>query len=211
MKANTDEELKERGLTDEAIWIVRNANDNATVLAETMGKVTYRIAVLYYTYDSAKKITSLATNATWEWSTRPVQTFNDIIGVGTSENFKKDSGETKVYYYKNGNKSSTKITSTFDLKTANSGLNAFSSFPALKVVYPGHDPADKYYAMKGECRTDWSVSGNIKTVGIACNYGHTIISCTPALSTSKGGVGISFTPEWKIDQGTEDYMPVNRK
>ena len=211
MRGSSDDELIAQGYNQNSIGIIRNAKDNATVLAETMGNVTYRVAVVYYTYDSAKKITSLTTNATWEWSKKPVQNLTDIIGVGTSEHFKKDSGSTKVTYYMNGHKNSVKKVFSVKHTVTNAGRTVFSRIPMKKRITSDNGLVRDYYAMEGSCVTSWSVSGNIKTVGIATNYGHSITALEPDISVSASGVSISFTPKTTITQGDEAYISVERK
>lgn len=209
MKKSSDTELRKRGLSEEDIRTVRTAKNEDIILAATMGNVTYRIAKIYYTYDSAKGVTSLTTNATWEWSTKPVSCFTDIVATGTSGGFKKDSGTSTIYYYPNGDKTLTAKTETVAQNTANSGLNTVCKFSMKKTMAYGSTRRD-CYAMKGSSMTNWSVSGNIKTVGIASNYGHSKFSCSPSLSVSASGVGLSFTPSALVEFGTEAYSSITR-
>lgn len=210
MKDSTDEELREKGLSEEAIRIVRSSNDNATILAETMGKVTYRIAVISYTYDSKRDVTSLTTNATWTWSVTPVQTWTDAIGCRTSDHFHKISGSTSITYYMDGHRNATKKTYSAEVRTEDSGLSCYSRIPMRKEI-TSSGGVKPYYALEGSCKVNWEVSSRVPSSGIASNYGHAILTCTPKVVIGSNKL-LSFSPIATIQKGdTEAYMPINMK
>lgn len=211
MRNCSDAELREKGLTEEAIRKVRNSNDDATILAETMGKVTYRIAVVSYTYDSKEDTTSLTTNATWTWSVTPVQTWTDAIGCRTSDHFHKTSGSTTITYYMDGHRNATKKTFSADVKTEDAGLSCYSRIPMRKEITSSGGLVKKYYALEGSCKVNWKISGMNKSSGIASNYGHAIVTCTPKVTLGSDNT-LSFSPIAAIQKGKyEAYTPIDMK
>ena len=208
--------MKERGLTEQDIALLRKSDNNAVILSQTMGSVTYRINKLRYEYNSATKITNLVTNFTWEWSSRPLFEFVDIVACSTNLNYGRLSSyggttsKTVVQYYKNGNKSTTPKAKTVEQGTIDSGTKTYSRF-ALKAPYASSNPdrPDLYYAMKGQMIVAWEVAGIKRSTSIAGNYGHTTVAVkTPGLAVGKGGLSLSFTPTLSVQSGQEDQIVV---
>ncbi len=216
LKNSSDKELKEMGFTAEKIMLVRKSNDSAVILSQTMGSVTYRINKLRYEYNSATKITNLVTNFTWEWSSRPLVEFIDIVACGTNLNYGRlpsyggTSSKTVVQYYKNGNKSTTPKSKTIEQGTIDNGTKTYSRF-SLKAPYASSNPdrPDLYYAMKGQMIVAWEVAGIKNSTSIAGNYGHSTVSiANPSLAAGKGGLTLSFTPSVSVQSGVEDQIVV---
>ena len=53
--------------------------------------------------------------------------------------------------------------------------------------------------------TKWVASGEKNTLGIASNYGHSILACTPTVAVNLGGPSFSFSPSKKINYGGEAF------
>ncbi|MDD6881237.1 MAG: hypothetical protein PUE18_06635 [Firmicutes bacterium] len=193
----TNEELIDMGFSNEDISKIKNA----TRAQQTYGNVTYTIS--YSEMYRSGGNTYLTTKMTWDWSSEPSFLSTDIVAMTTSENFTKNSAYVKVNYYAYGNKNSTKTSEYGTVQTENSGKGVFYRITMGKEW----DTINKKYkkvALSGEMETEWSVSGSISQVGIASNYGHSIVTLTPSVSFG-GGYSISFTPEYRCVSGDEAY------
>ena len=213
LKSSTPDTLAEQGFSNSAISVIQNSENEAEILAVTMGNVTYSVTAVSLTYSGG--ISRLKAMLQWSWSSKPTLTMKDIVAITTNKDFYRDSeseyNSTKIKYYKNGNKNTTAKTRTETQSTKSSGKVTFSRVP-MKVAYASStsDKDDVYYAMTGIMKVEMKESGKITTANVSGSYGHTIISCTPSVSIGLDGVGsITFTPELKVETGPESTHSID--
>ncbi|MEA4922609.1 MAG: hypothetical protein VB031_04490 [Eubacteriaceae bacterium] len=173
------------------------------------GDVTYTISYTKSKFRYKKGNTYLQTKMTWSWKKLPHFLASDIAAMTTSEHFAMTSGSASINYYKGGKKSSNKKTVKKRAFTKNSGKGAYCKFPMAQLM----KYKKKYYyydALSGSMTVNWRVSGNVKSVGISSNYGHTTVSCVPSVSFGAGGGSISFSPVACVKKGVEAYRNIRR-
>jgi len=216
LKAKTPAMLREQGYSEDEVNLIKRSNNEAEILTQTMGKVTYTVTAMSLKCEN--NITRLKAQFTWEWSSKPVVTLIDIVGMTTNKDFYRDETSsynvTNITYYKNGNLTSPSRTRTEMQNTKESGTKVYTKIP-MYVSYPSDtsDKDDIYYAMKGTMQVEMKESGVIYTTNVSGNYGHTIVSCDPsvAVSSSGGDVSgsISFTPKLFVESGVESTHSID--
>ena len=198
MRLLSKEELRQAGLTDNDIMRI----NQPLKARETYGKVTYTITFTDMYQKNGN--TYLKTKATWSWSKAPTVLLTDVIAMTTSESFTKDSAACKINYYPNGDKNRAKTTYSGTVKTEDAGRGVFSRI-SMGNDWDVANHSYKRIAMSGYMTTTWSIGKKITQAGIASNYGHSIVGCTPSISIGKKTASISFTPEKKCKSGDEAY------
>ena len=201
-KAQSDLELKSRGLSDKQIDIIRNEKNVQKAASQVYGEVTYTIQSTEYKY--SKPDTYLSVKATWNWSTAPLLLHSDIIACTTSESgFTRLSSSGSAYYRvtKNGN---VKSTYALKMQTNGSGIGVYADIDLAKTYSGGARPT-KMVAYDGYIIARFKAnSRKISSVGISSNYGHTIATVTPSVSFGNG-TSISFSPSISVSSGPEAY------
>ena len=195
-------ELKNNGFTEADIIALKKPLKGK----EHYGKVKYTISCLKFTPKEDQ--TDLKTKMTWSWSKQPSVLTKDVAAMTTSENFTKDSSSATVKYYKYGHKDQGVTSQKSIVKTKNAGKGVFARITMAK----NWDTDKKRYkdvAMAGSITTSWSIGKKVTQVGVASNYGHTIIGAAPSVSFG-GGATISFTPTWRCVSGDEAYLKVKK-
>ena len=203
LKQFSKDELREKGFSQEDITAI----SRPLKAKEHYGNVTYTI-----TYDKMYQKngeTFLRTKMTWNWSKAPLNILTDIPAMTTSETFTKDSASAKVQYYWYGNKKNKSSSSKPSVKPKNAGQGVYIKVTMGKN-FDVSEHSYKEIALSGSITTSWSVSKKLKQVGIASNYGHSIIVCTPSVSFGSSA-SISFTPSIKCKSGDEAYMKATLK
>ena len=110
--------------------------------------------------------------------------------------------------HSNGNKTlANKKVVNKTVKTKNSGEGTYIK---IRMARTFADSEGVYYGLGGSMTVNLRVSGNIKTVGLGSNYGHTKIKCNPSINFGTTGVSISFSPKNNISYGDEAYINVKR-
>ena len=195
--------LKENGFSQKEITAIKGP----LKAKSKYGNITYTI-----NYDKMYQKngeTFLRTKMTWDWSKAPICLLTDIPAMTTSETFTKDSATAKVQYYAYGNKNKKTSTSSPKVKTANAGQGVYIKL-SMGKNFDVSEHSYKEIPLSGSITTSWSVSKKLKQVGIASNYGHTILSCTPSVSFGRSAA-IGFTPEKRCKYGDEAYLKATLK
>ena len=209
---NDDQTLIEMGYSKEEIKLYKDfvSQSKSRGAKVTTGKITYTVKWYkdYFKYSNGK--TYLRSNFSWSWSTKPVAVKTDIVAMGTNENFavKNSSASAHVNYYLNGIKDTAhKTVISQNVYTKANGTCAYTKFVMLKTREPG--PQLKY-ALGGSMTVDWVKNGNIKTVAIGGNYGHTTKKINPSVSVDISGLSISFSPQNAVSSGPEALVNAYR-
>jgi hypothetical protein len=127
-----------------------------------------------------KDQTDLKTKMTWSWSKEPAALVTDIAAATTSENFTKDSSSATVKYYKYRHKDQGITSQNAIVKTKDAGRGVFTRITMGKN-WDTNKKRYKKVAMAGSITTSWSIGKKVTQVGIASNYGHTIIGAAPSI------------------------------
>lgn len=204
----TVQELKQDGYTSDEISEIKKFNSTLDS-KEKYGNISYTIKYYKDPFKYSGGITYIKTSTTWSWSKTPIIVKTDLIGMTTSTDFAKyGSSSAHINYYKDGNKTlANKKVVNKTVKTKNSGEGTYIK---IRMARTFADSEGVYYGLGGSMTVNWRVSGNIKTVGLGSNYGHTKIKCTPSINFGTTGVSISFSPKNNISYGDEAYINVKR-
>lgn len=201
-RSQSDAELKDRGLTEKQIDIIRNENDVQLAAAESFGSVTYTVD--YVTYEYKKPNTTLKVMVTWKWSSAPLFLFTDIIACTTNkEDFTKvKASGTADYSFSRGG--TILSSSPLSVKTESSGRGTYAKID-LSKTYTGAARPTKMIAFEGSMFTTFKAPKKITAVGMSSKYGHATMTLSPGVSFGANGTSISFTPVSKVETGDEAY------
>lgn len=200
--------LKKMGFSSLQIKKIRRAGTGAVPKAG-YSNVTYTVSYSKNSFKYRKGKTYLETVTTWSWSRLPHFMAWDAAAVTTSEHFALTGGNATVYYYKNGKRGGARKSIAGRVYTKSSGRGAYCKFNMVRLLK--HNKKYYYYnALGGKMTVRWRVSGNIRSVGISSNYGHSTVTCTPNVSFGAGGGSISFSPVMSVKKGIEAYCDIKR-
>lgn len=198
--------LEKMGYTKAQIKTIKNCD-----LKSLTGKVTYWVSyqdfrsVKVKARNSGKKywVTKVKTVAKWKWINQPICAFMDIYGVTTSDKFVKDSAKGTITYHQMGDRRLEKKTVTAKISTNNTGRGVYTKFPVGLGYRP--NAGFKWKCTNGVLTTNWVADGKINVVGLASNYGHSVLELNPSVSFS-AGASISFHPYISTKYGDEAFV-----
>ena len=197
----SDQELRSKGMTFKEISDFRKTaeTDEAEAMRVLYKGVRYNVYLTpdQFYYSPSSNRTNLTFYMTWEWTSAPTARFTDIVALTTNDNkfIAKSQVTTVTYKYITAGtvaKTETPTTYTYGSKTA-----TYSRFAMEK----GYNAA-KVYAASGRISTYFQAKGKYELVAFSGNYGHAKVSVTPSVSIGTG-LAIGFTPETKVDFGSE--------
>ena len=206
LQSKSASQLRKMGYTDKQIKTIKNCEPKALT-----GKVSYWIK--YRNFKSVKVkaknkkrkywITKITTVAKWKWVRPPFFAFKDMYGVTTSDRFVKERTWGSVVYHQKGDRRLKKRTVNLRVKTNNTGRGVYLKFPVgrsfkLQERY-------KWGCTDGVITTRWIANGKINVVGLASNYGHSVLELNPRISFSVGA-SISYHPYISMEYGDEAFV-----
>ncbi|MBR6444130.1 MAG: hypothetical protein IKS63_01720 [Firmicutes bacterium] len=205
LRNKSKEELRKMGLTAEQVRQIMSCDMKCL-----KGKLEYSIG--YRCFKSVKVreknslrkywVTYITTIARWKWVKQPTCVYSDIFGVTTSDKFVKDEACCTVNYHIAGDRTRGKKTVNVRINTKNAGRGVYAKFPVGIELIP--KAGYKWRCTDGIVITRWIADGKVNTVGLASNYGHSVLNLKPSVSFG-AGVSISFKPSVSVRYLDEAY------